>query len=262
MISKAKLKEDEVYMDLMRNELTVLEKTDHPHITRVFELLEDNRNFYVVMEFLTGGDLMGRVEKIKKFSESHVASIIHQVMLALCYMHGKDVTHRDLKPENLMIMDRESEDDIFIKLTDFGFACFFDPSRKMDVILGTPVYMAPELARGEEYDCRVDVWSLGVITHLLLCGELPFNGDSNAEIRDAILKKDLQMYGTKWCKVSKEATDFVRKCLNRTVRDRPFVDALFEHPFIKKWVDNPVISEGTGLQISDNIATFKQTSIL
>ena len=183
-------------------------------------------------------------------------------MLALCYMHGQDVSHRDLKPENLMVMERENPEDLFIKLTDFGFACFFDPSRKMDVILGTPCYMAPELAKGDEYDCRVDVWSLGVITHQLLSGDLPFTGESPKDIQDAILHKDLQMYGTKWCKVSKQAIDFVRTCLNRTARDRPFVDALFDHPFIKKWVENPVIEKGVGLQISESIATFKKTSVL
>jgi len=217
VIRKAKLKEDPVYLDLMRNELTVLEKTDHPHITRVFEILEDNKNFYVVMEFLAGGDLMGQVEKIHKFSEDHAAMIIYQVLLALCYMHSKNVTHRDLKPENLMVSQTDSgkPEDLFIKLTDFGFATFFDPTAKMDVILGTPIYMAPELASNKEYDCRVDVWSVGIIAHILLCGEAPFGGNDNNEIREQILHKELDMYGTKWVKVSRHATDFVKTCLNR-----------------------------------------------
>lgn len=170
VIKKAKLKENEVYMDLMRNELTVLEKTDHPHIVRVFEILEDKNHFYVVMEFMSGGDLMGKVEKIKQFSEDHAAMILHQVLLALNYMHAKQVSHRDLKPDNLMVLEGENPEDIMIKLTDFGFACFFDPHQKMDVIVGTPIYMSPELVEGYEYDCRVDVWSLGVIAHILLTG--------------------------------------------------------------------------------------------
>jgi serine/threonine protein kinase len=127
VIKKAKLNENEVYMDLMRNELTVLQSTDHPHITRIFELLEDKLHFYVVMEFLSGGDLMGQIEKMETFSESHVAHIVHQIMLALNYMHSKNVSHRDLKPENMMVSKIQGEDEIFIKLTDFGFACFFDP---------------------------------------------------------------------------------------------------------------------------------------
>lgn len=73
---------------------------------------------------------------------------------------------------------------LFIKLTDFGFATFFDPSRKMDVIVGTPIYMAPELANGDEYDCRVDIWSVGVITYILLGGRPPFDGKDTDEIKD------------------------------------------------------------------------------
>jgi serine/threonine protein kinase len=73
VIKKSKLNENEVYMDLMRNELTVLERCDHPHITRVFELMEDTKHFYVVMEFLSGGDLMGQVEKIHQFSEEQAS---------------------------------------------------------------------------------------------------------------------------------------------------------------------------------------------
>lgn len=115
--------------------------------------------------------------------------IIYQILLALCYMHSKNITHRDLKPENLMvtITDSNKPEDLFVKLTDFGFATFFDPTAKMDVILGTPIYMAPELCNNKEYDCRVDVWSLGIIAHVLLSGEAPYGGKDNAEIRDQIL---------------------------------------------------------------------------
>jgi len=123
-----------------------------------------------------------------------------------------------------MITEGEKPDDLFIKLTDFGFATFFDPNHKLDMILGTPVYMAPELANGVEYDCRVDVWSLGVIAHILLVGTAPFDGDDNDEIKNQILNKDLTLSGSSWCRVGKQATDFVRKCLVREVQDRPFVD--------------------------------------
>ena len=100
-------------------------------------------------------------------------------------MHSNNVTHRDLKPENLMVVSLGQENnELFIKLTDFGFACFFDPKEKMDIILGTPLYMAPELADNDYYDCRVDVWSLGVITYILLIGKPPFDGDTVDDIKD------------------------------------------------------------------------------
>jgi calcium/calmodulin-dependent protein kinase I len=98
------------------------------------------------MELMTGGDLMGKVAQIHHFSEDHAAHIVHQIILALNYMHGLKITHRDLKPENLMCTGEGEE--LTVKLTDFGFACTFDPKVKLDIILGTPIYMAPELVRG------------------------------------------------------------------------------------------------------------------
>lgn len=255
IIKKDKLTENEVYMDLMRNELTVLEKCDHPHITRVFELMEDQKHFYVVMEFLSGGDLMGQVQKLHQFSEEQAAQCIYQIMLALNYMHQRNVTHRDLKPENLMTSTTE-KGNLFIKLTDFGFATFFDPSRKMDVIVGTPIYMAPELANGDEYDCRVDIWSVGVITYILLGGRPPFDGKDTDEIKDQILNKELKFDEECWDPVSNQAIDFIQACLKRDVIDRPFVDQLLSHGWIRKWNKEPEIDQEIIQLISDNICSF------
>lgn len=103
VIKKKKLEENDVYMELMRNELLVLEMTDHPHITRVFELLEDKKHFFVVMEFMGDGNLLDKVVEMDHFSEDHAAMIVHQVMLALNYMHQQKISHRDLKPDNIMV---------------------------------------------------------------------------------------------------------------------------------------------------------------
>ena len=153
----------------MHNELEVLEKTDHPHITRVFELLEDKHNFYVVMEYLKGGNLLDKIISLSKFSENQAAMIINQIMLAVNYMHKQNMSHRDLKLENLMCLSEDSED-LNVKLTDFGFATFFDPKHKKNLSLGSPLYMAPELVMEAEYDQKVDVWSLGCIIYILLSG--------------------------------------------------------------------------------------------
>ena len=98
------------------------------------------------------------------------------------------MTHRDLKPDNIMCMDKDSAD-IWVKLTDFGFATFFDPKQKMDLSLGSPLYMAPELVNDRQYDQRVDVWAFGVITYILLSGSPPFKGgheNSKDEIYESI----------------------------------------------------------------------------
>lgn len=120
------------------------------------------------------------------------------------------MTHRDLKPDNLMISDAE---ELTVKLTDFGFACFYDPTKRMDLSLGTPHYMAPELCEQTAYDSKVDVWSTGVITYLLLSGKLPFDGQNLDEISHAIRRDEIMFPNAQWRNVSAEAKDFVRQCL-------------------------------------------------
>ena len=113
----------------MEGELEVIQNTDHPHIVRVMELLEDEAKFYIVSELVSGGELYDYIIKKKKLSEKQSASIIKQILLALNYMHKQDIVHRDIKPENILLSPEEStsEDGIQVKLTDFGFATFFKP---------------------------------------------------------------------------------------------------------------------------------------
>ena len=105
----------------------MLSNTDHPHIVRVMELLEDEAKFYIVSELVTGGELYDYIIKKKKLSERESAGIIKQILLALNYMHQQDIVHRDIKPENILLCPEESRpgEVIQVKLTDFGFATFF-----------------------------------------------------------------------------------------------------------------------------------------
>ena len=120
--------------------------------------------------------------------------MIKQLLLALNFMHQKQIMHRDLKPENILVEENADDvdnEDIWIKLTDFGFATKYDPNKKQTLSLGSPLYMAPELCKEEAYDNKVDVWSTGVITYILLVGEPPFYdrkkvGNKNAIYNDII----------------------------------------------------------------------------
>ena len=115
----------------MEQELEVLSKTDHPHMVRVFELLEDEANFYIVTEKVTGGELYDHIIKVKRLGERQAADVIKQLLLALSYMHEQNIAHRDIKPENILLAPEESTEPgkLNIKLTDFGFACFYRPER-------------------------------------------------------------------------------------------------------------------------------------
>jgi len=95
--------------------------------------------------------------------------------LAINYMHKQSITHRDLKPENILL-ESKNIDTLDIKIADFGFSCIFDPDEGLDLVLGSPLYMAPEIIEGKIYNEKVDIWSIGVITYMLLSGRNPFPG--------------------------------------------------------------------------------------
>jgi len=108
----------------------------------VYELLEDTNNYYISSEICDGGELYQRLKKVGKFNESDAAYIIKQVLQAINYMHRNAIVHWDLKPQNILL---ETNDDLEIKITDFGFSCFFDPRVGLKLDIGSPAYMAPEL---------------------------------------------------------------------------------------------------------------------
>lgn len=140
----------------------------------IYELLHDDTHYFIVSEFLQGGELYNYLVDKGSLSEDEVKDIVQQLYLALNYMHKNKIVHRDIKPENILI---DSKEDMSIKLTDFGFAEIRKENEKMSLRLGSPIYMAPEVTLGDEYDEKVDVWSAGVVTYILLSGKPPFVGE-------------------------------------------------------------------------------------
>jgi calcium-dependent protein kinase len=120
---------------------------------------------------------------MKRFSERDAAKVMHQVLLGLNYMHKKNIVHRDIKPENLLLESKEITN-MNIKITDFGFAKCYDPFNfeGLDDVLGSPLYMAPEVVKKLKYDTKIDIWSLGIVAYILLSGRPPFSGKSKDEI--------------------------------------------------------------------------------
>ena len=110
------------------------------------ELLEDDEYFYIVTEILEGGELFDRLISLGKFGEANAGYVVKQVLLALNYMHKQKMTHRDLKPENILL-DSKNPNALEVKIADFGFSCIFDPNEGLNLVLGSPLYMAPELIK-------------------------------------------------------------------------------------------------------------------
>lgn len=134
-------------------------------------------------ELCTGGELFDKISEQKNFNETDAAKILKQILSGINYCHQRKVVHRDLKPENIL-MSRH-QDDPKITIIDFGTSCYQDPGKILNEKLGTLYYIAPEVLN-KEYDEKCDLWSIGVILFILLCGYPPFNGNNDSEIRKSI----------------------------------------------------------------------------
>ena len=144
-------------------------------------------------------------------------------------MHKNNIVHRDIKPENILI---DSMEDLSVKLTDFGFATYFDDDELLDEILGSPIYMPPEIVMRHKYDSKVDVWSAGVVTYILLCGRPPFTGLTKEEVYAAIQFQELPLHSQEWFKVSDEAKDFLMQTLNKDPFERFSAEEALRHPYL------------------------------
>jgi calcium-dependent protein kinase len=194
-ILKENIKKD---VKLLEEELAILSEVDHPNIIKFHETYIDYRYVHIVMELSEGGELFDKIVEMHKFTEHQAADLMKKILSSVKHLHEHGICHRDLKPENFIFSDKTEEAEI--KLIDFGLSKRFGPNAgndhsglgsvsmedKMHTIVGTPYYVAPEVLLGS-YDFSCDVWSLGVILFILLCGYPPFEGDNNKEIFKRVL---------------------------------------------------------------------------
>jgi len=183
---------------------------------------------YLVMELASGGELFDQIINRGVYSEQDAATIIKQILDAIAYMHGNGICHRDLKPENLLVT---GDNDDMIKISDFGLSKDFG-RENLKTSCGTPDYVAPEVLRGATYDNSVDVWSVGVITYILLCGFPPFYGNTDQQIFGKILRCEYDFPSPDWDTVSDDAKEFIRALLVLNPNDRPSAIQCLEAPWI------------------------------
>jgi len=256
IMTKKQIEKQKIYVQLLQNELSILGSKSHPNIIRIIDLLEDDENFYVVSEVVHGGELFKRLTKLESFSEGQGADIIHQIMLGLNYLHKQSITHRDIKLENILLVSNDI-DNFEIKIADLGFAQQFDKETGLDLVLGTPLYMAPELVLNKKYTEKVDVWSLGIITYQLLSGRTPFDASKIKKINYNIINKEIKFPEKYWSGISQAAKDFILKCLERNQETRPSIAELFDHPWISV-VQPEQANEDMQLNIQKNLIQYNQ----
>ncbi|KAK9509203.1 hypothetical protein O3M35_006567 [Rhynocoris fuscipes] len=158
-------------------------KLRHPHIIRLYQVMETEKTIYLVTEYACGGEIFDFLVKNGRISEQEACKIFHQIVAAVNYCHSRNVVHRDLKAENLLL-----DANMNIKLADFGFSNNFEAGKKLCTWCGSPPYAAPELFQGVQYDGpKADVWSLGVVLYVLVCGSLPFDGPTLCSLKNKVL---------------------------------------------------------------------------
>ena len=195
-------------------EIEILRKISHPNITNIFQIFADSKKYYVIMEFLEGGELFEAITNIGSFTEASACKVMKQILSAVYYLHSNRIVHRDLKPENIMLTQKPKNGNYHIKLIDFGTAKIFKPGKKMNKFIGTSYYIAPEVLK-ERYDEKCDVWSCGVILFILLCGYPPFNGNTNVDIFQAIQNQNPIFGGEEWEDITQEAKDLIKLMLKK-----------------------------------------------
>ncbi|XP_017754258.1 PREDICTED: calcium/calmodulin-dependent protein kinase type 1 isoform X1 [Eufriesea mexicana] len=226
IIDKKALKGKE---DSLENEIRVLRRLTHPNIVQLLETFEDKHKVYLVMELVTGGELFDRIVEKGSYTEKDASGLIRQVLEAVDYMHDQGVVHRDLKPENLLYYSPDEDSKIMI--SDFGLSKMED-SGIMATACGTPGYVAPEVLAQKPYGKAVDVWSIGVISYILLCGYPPFYDEIDANLFAQILKGEFEFDSPYWDDISDSAKDFIHKLMCVNVEERYTCKQALAHPWI------------------------------
>ncbi|XP_061678246.1 serine/threonine-protein kinase H1 homolog [Syngnathoides biaculeatus] len=218
--------------EVCESELCVLRRVRHTNIIQLMEVFETTERVYMVMELATGGELFDRIIARGSFTERDATRVLQMVLDGVKYLHTLGITHRDLKPENLLYYHPGADSKIII--TDFGLA----NSRKkgdeclMKTSCGTPEYIAPEILVRKPYTNAVDMWALGVISYILLCGTMPFEDDNRMRLYRQILKGKYSFSGEPWPSVSNLAKDFVERILTVDPSSRLTAGQALKHPWI------------------------------
>ena len=232
-----KSKMDSSDIELMRTEIEILKICQHPNIIRLYDIFENIDYIYIIMEYCPGGDLFSYLENRNfKVSEERAAILMKKMCDAVFYFQSFfGVIHRDLKPENVLMTSDKDDGDL--RILDFGLSKITVPNEKCTEPYGTLTYCAPEIILDEPYNKEVDMWSLGVMTYLMVSGRLPFNSEDENKIARKIAfdEPDFEKNSC-WKTLSSECIDFIKKLLCKDPKKRMIIEDAIKHPWFKKFV--------------------------
>ncbi|KAI8928586.1 kinase-like domain-containing protein [Entophlyctis helioformis] len=230
IVDRSKLKDHDT---MMQSEIAILQSISHPNIIALKDLYVTPTHYYLVMELASGGELFDRILAKGSYTEKDAASIVKQLISALAYLHEHNIVHRDLKPENMIFRDTTDESDIL--LTDFGLSKAVKTNQFLTTSCGTPHYVAPEILKDLGHGVAVDMWSIGVITYVLLCGYTPFwGGETNSTtlLYQSIVSGKFEFDEEYWGHVSSLAKEFISRLLIVDPSKRMTAKEALMHPWL------------------------------
>jgi len=211
------------------------------HIVNIKDVYENTHNGHrcllVIMECMEGGELFQRIQDKVAFNEREAAEIMKDICIAVKFLHDMNMAHRDLKPENLLYTRTDNQ--AILKLTDFGFAKETLTRETLQTPCYTPYYVAPEVLGPEKYDKSCDIWSLGVIMYILLCGFPPFYSNHGLPISPGMKKRirsgQYEFPNPEWKNVSSDAKDLIKGCLKTNPEERLIIDDVIRNKWIAQY---------------------------
>jgi len=214
----------------------------HPSVTKILETFECEKYMLIIMEYISGGNLQNFVKKRRKLCEKTAKILFRQIIQGIRYIHSRGIVHRDIKLENILL-DLNN----IIKICDFGVGKLIKPNTILKDQCGTPVYMAPEILKGNGYKgFPVDVWSAGVALYIMLSGTLPFNKDKDHDLEYSILNNNIKEIKD----ISDEGNNLLKNILEKDPNKRYTCNQILEHPWLNS---NLVDDENPDLDYNNNI---------
>ena len=229
-IDKTKLETED--MDMLASECAVLKAVKHTNCITLHEIFASPKQLVLVLELATGGEMLDRITELGNYSESKASETAKGALQGLAYLHAAGIAHRDLKPENLLLASPEH--DTVVKIADFGFAKMTSSQAVLKTACGTPEYVAPEVLRQLRggYTTECDVWSMGIIIYIMLCGYPPFYDEHQPTLFHKIQKQPFKFDSPEWDGISKEAKDLITKMLTKDPAKRITAKQCLEHDWI------------------------------
>ncbi|KAF1471962.1 Myosin light chain kinase 2, skeletal/cardiac muscle, partial [Eudyptula minor novaehollandiae] len=213
-------------------EIDVMNQLNHRNLIQLYDAIETPREIILFMEFVEGGELFERiVDDDYHLTEVDCMVFVRQICEGIRFMHHMRVLHLDLKPENILCVAATGH---MVKIIDFGLARRYNPQEKLKVNFGTPEFLSPEVVNYEQVSYSTDMWSMGVITYMLLSGLSPFLGDNDAETLNNVLAANWYFDEETFESVSDEAKDFVSNLIIKQKSARMSAGQCLQHP----WLNN------------------------